>query len=656
MADIAPQGFVNYGLSQAQQGQAQASAGLVNQQAQGAAIQNSMQTLAYQVRRNAIMNFTGQGGGADFSGGGVGSSASSLGPQQGTDDNSASNTSGADQIDYGESAFHPGRLESLLRGQYFVNPAGTPQEQQMIAQGALSGDEGLLKAATARRDMNVASRTYTSQQYASRNYETMAAVESAPAGLAWDSLESVSPATAKQILKEHPQDTREADDAYSARLDELARDTAAHAAGVLHQYTGRELKQREGDNAFVDKITGMPVPVPHPGLSTQQYAELFKQANMLVEVPLSDGTTAKVPQYAAALVAGGMTPEQAMKKTSAAAWVNQSVDQQTVRATMPSHPAFAGTPMERPGNTTPTFADGQSALAHHGFNPAIGQPPAGQPGQAPPQPGQAPGQPPTGQPGPGQARPQADNGLLPGVDVSSFPRTLTPSVVAGRTQTPQDASNIKNTEDERYAQLKEASTQVANIQTESALIRRAQNEAANINPRMVGPGSEIAQTIAKVRKTVTGGAPDDLADLGELEKTLTNMGVTNIRTALSGQRITNQEMMTLLGKANPSTEQPKETMQRILNFMGANNDYEGRANKTRIAALRSGADPYQINSTIAAKADKSDFLQRRTGVTPSQRSGNAAGATADSGGFIPGKQYRDKAGNTATYLGNGKWQ
>jgi hypothetical protein len=28
----------------------------------------------------------------------------------------------------------------------------------------------------------------------------------------------------------------------------------------------------------------------------------------------------------------------------------------------------------------------------------------------------------------------------------------------------------------------------------------------------------------------------------------------------------------------------------------------------------------------------------------------------DANGFIAGKQYKDKNGSTATYMGNGKWQ
>ena len=33
-----------------------------------------------------------------------------------------------------------------------------------------------------------------------------------------------------------------------------------------------------------------------------------------------------------------------------------------------------------------------------------------------------------------------------------------------------------------------------------------------------------------------------------------------------------------------------------------------------------------------------------------------AATTPDGGGFVPQKVYKDKNGNTATYLGNGKWQ
>jgi hypothetical protein len=41
---------------------------------------------------------------------------------------------------------------------------------------------------------------------------------------------------------------------------------------------------------------------------------------------------------------------------------------------------------------------------------------------------------------------------------------------------------------------------------------------------------------------------------------------------------------------------------------------------------------------------------------PGQQSSGAQSSSPDTGGFIVGKTYKDKAGNTSVYRGNGQWQ
>ncbi len=62
--------------------------------------------------------------------------------------------------------------------------------------------------------------------------------------------------------------------------------------------------------------------------------------------------------------------------------------------------------------------------------------------------------------------------------------------------------------------------------------------------------------------------------------------------------------------------------------------------------------PLDSAGTDGPAADTPPVVAPAANAAPPQ-----AGAPApDSGGFVPGKQYKDKSGNTATYLGNGKWQ
>jgi hypothetical protein len=97
---------------------------------------------------------------------------------------------------------------------------------------------------------------------------------------------------------------------------------------------------------------------------------------------------------------------------------------------------------------------------------------------------------------------------------------------------------------------------------------------------------------------------------------------------------------------------------KLLQYLGAQNDYDQRFNRTKMAALNRGANPLTVDSDIGAQADRGDYVESRVGVRPPLAGGQktSSGATADSGGFIPGKRYTDKSGNSATYAGNGKWQ
>jgi len=640
VSDISPIPFIDFnqpGLTAAQQGLTQAQTGLVGQQTQAAQIANANAALSYQLRRNAIMNLRGQQqASADFSGVGGADAPGSQpsptyrGPQGGSDYDAASDDSG---VDYGESSAHPGAMEQALRARYFVNPAGTPQEQNAISMAALSGDEGLLKMATMQRDMNVASRQYMNQQDARNHYDLAATVEDAPDGQAFGILQATMPTAAAKLQQVHP-------DATPEELDEIARDTTAHYLGAVHQYTGRELVKGD-DGVYRDKETGYPVPVPVTGVSAQQYGELFKQANTLVSVKNSDGSESQVPQF------------KVNGYPSAAAWVASAVAQHNALASAPSHPTFAGTNMEQPGSRP----DRASIDTMHS---RVGLPPTGQLIAAGP-PGAARAQPGTPQPGaqlaaaPAQPSQTADNGLLPGVDPRTLPRMQLPHVVAGRSQSPADAITANGIATERLAQLKDSNTQYAEAQKEQALIRAAQGEAANLanNTRLTGPGSEAAKAWAQVKTFVTGQPPDAYVDLGALDKLLLQMGAQNIRAALSGQRITNQEFMTLMTKGNPNTEQPLPTINKLLGYLGAQNDYDMRFQRTKQAALNSGANPMTVDSDLGVKVNRGDYVAAKTGVRPPQTGGGGPLPSRNAQGWV---LHKDAQGRQAYVGPNGQYQ
>jgi hypothetical protein len=244
------------------------------------------------------------------------------------------------------------------------------------------------------------------------------------------------------------------------------------------------------------------------------------------------------------------------------------------------------------------------------------------------------------------------------VNPDALPKTQMPAVRQGVSQSPTDVGTVAMNNDERKSQLQAAAQASADDAKQRSLLQQAQQELATINPRTVGPGAKYYNDFQKAIAAATGKAPDAYVDQVVLDKFLNQIGAGNVRQLLSGQKITNQEMMTFLTRGSPSTEQPLAGIQRIVNYMSADTDYDSRLQKTKIAALQRGADPFQLNDALETASSRANFIRQRTGFNPlsSSRGNQPAVGQPDSGGFIPGKQYKDKAGITATYQGNGKWQ
>jgi hypothetical protein len=679
MSDINdPIPFINYGQQEAEIGNTNANTNLtglqsrlVQQQTQGAAIQNAQAAISYQLYRNALlhmpsMDFNGSsdssgslddifgtrgltaphlqavapgtaanaaamantpvGGGSPttVSAGGAPVNAPVPGATPGSSVVTAPDT---DSDDVGLSDADPAAVETQLRNQWApqLNPAGTPQEQQMVLAATRSGNPQFLSAMVTARDQGVASRTSQVHQYASDVYDTLTAVTDAPDGMASSILQKIAPGALANLKEKYPDDTPE-------ELDERVRDWTAHVAANVHQYSGRALEKRE-DGVYVDSQTGLPVTgVPISGMSAQQYEDAWHKANTLVDVKQSNNTIAQVKQYA---VAGF---------SNASSYIAAAGAQAKALQQMPSHPSFAGTPIDQPGMPSQTAATAQAhvaALRASGQLPASYTPPSGA----------APGGNPNLQPVPvtaqrvGVAPPSApaqpDNGLLPGVNPDALPKIQLPPVRAGVSQTPLDAANVKMIGDERTSQMQAASQASADDAKQRSLIAQAQNELAHLNPRTVGPGASYYNDFLKTITAATGKAPNDYVDQVVLDKFLNQIGAGNVRQLLQGQRITNQEMMTFLTRGSPSTEQPLAGIQRIVGYMGADNDYDSRLQKTKLAALQRGADPFQLNSALETASSRSDYIRQRTGMNPLTGSNGPArvNSAADYAAVSSGAQY-----------------
>ena len=312
MADIAPQGFINYGMSQAQQAQASAGANLENQQAQAAALQNQLMAAkmpamleGYRQAQSYITNFKGQNGGRDSAPADYDPASDNSGTLPASANANPGNLRVTPYDLVGRNAQQQGVVQGALQGKYNVDPSGTPQEQAAI-EAAMDykshidtlGDKGLSDSAQARvdqamkvRDMNVISRRNAAQLDASKNYETLAGV--ATADHPFDALQAANPQAAARIKASLPAG------APQEMLDSAAEDATTKTSGFLHRFTGRETVKGE-DGVIRDKDTQMPVPgVPPQGFTPEQIANI-KATGLKPTTVKRNGVDTSMLEYQAA--------------------------------------------------------------------------------------------------------------------------------------------------------------------------------------------------------------------------------------------------------------------------------------------------------------------------------------------------------------------
>jgi hypothetical protein len=497
---------------------------------------------------------------------------------------------GAAPSTVGDTDVDPATIDQHTQANYAPTAAAPPpwlRQKAYLLSMAGMGDAGKLLLDNYAASMNALN--LQKLQGASTAYSQMQTVAGAPDGTAVETLSRIDPAAADALRAKYKDDTPE-------QFDKDVRDYATAYGGSLFKYTGRELTVGT-DGVARDNKTNKPVLGGVPaGLSTKDITDLSNKLDAPTDMPMSDGSTAKVPAW------------QAMGYRSKTAALYAEAGK-TVAPPSPA-PTPVAAPPAAPG-AVPRIVSGA-------------QPSALQPVQVSGQRASAPAQTPP------------DNGLLPGVNVAQLPKAAQPTVVPGRSQSPSAAIDANAVSTERVTQLKDAAQQQADDAKQRSLLQQAQNELASINPRTVGPGSGYYNDFLKAISAASGKAPDDYVDQVVLDKFLNQIGAGNVRQLLSGQRITNQEMMTFLTRGSPSTEQPLNGIKRIVSYMAADNDYDSRLQRTRIAALQTGADPYQLNGALETALPRASYIQQRTGMgmLSSARGGSQPSAASTATGPV----------------------
>lgn len=572
----------------AQTGMINQQSSLLNQQTQEAAMKNQVMAARLPLIKKALQDFNmNPAGGSDTSGDQSTVAPPTAATPGGTAD--PTDSSGVDTTNWYDKA----RVDQGLRQRFFQNPAGTPQEAQNIIQAGLSGDPGLLEAAKTQRELGVSQRVNQSQNDSNSLYESMYSVTSAAPGQKMAALSAVSPAAAAKIRAQIPDKMDEED---------AAQEYASHVASTVHQYTGREVVADTGGN-YRDKVTGEPIAgVPKAGMNQEQYTNLANTGSELVAMKNSDGSESQVPRY----------------RQQGYSSLPQFVMHQAAIANAPgASPTLSGAPRAQ-----------ATAAANSAAATAAKQPPrAATPAAA------APG----AQPGPGQ-----QSQFLPGVDLNSLPKVSLPTPVQGRTANPVEQAKIEAFKDNYKEVQTNAQRTLAETNQSDALLTPMQQKLNQVNPRDVGPGSSAYKAFLELKTAVTGKAPSDLVDMGVLDKFANQLGVQNVRQLLSGQRITNQEMMNFLTRASASVTQPLDVMKTIISYQKANNDFDRKYSTTALAALNRGVDPGAISSLQNGRTAFVEDGMKRDGFGPpaTKQYKNPADVKAD---FAAGKLSREEA-------------
>jgi hypothetical protein len=306
MADISDNGSFNLGLANiasqnygntAVTNNANTAANTQVQQQQGQ--QMAMQNKLMAARMPLILSQlhdesvgAGDSSGVGSGGGNVASSPSDK--LQAAQDNSGSAEPGILNQD---------AIDQAYRNKYFV-PQYTPQEMKALQRAYLvdpQDQNGMgPKRVLSMIEMRKASQTQAAQQDSRDDFDALHAVTDAPDGQALSVLERSHPETAaaiKQKFKNDPNEDRDEED--QARL------FAAHAAGAVHQYTGRKAVKGD-DGVYRDEETGITIPgVEKVGLSTEQYLKFAHEAlTPSVDVPDGSGGSMKVTPWKAAQIGG----------------------------------------------------------------------------------------------------------------------------------------------------------------------------------------------------------------------------------------------------------------------------------------------------------------------------------------------------------------
>jgi hypothetical protein len=467
---------------------------------------------------------------------------------------------------YGAPPTDAGALPAYYAQKY--NPTMTPQEltryNSAQVAGGFSKNPGLAQAVMTDYQQRVGRQ----QQDAIQQHDAAYDVATRDSGN-FAALKTSDPVAAAAISKSLGFDA--ASKQIPPAADDAAKQYATDKVTAIHPWTGASYKDDGGTTR--DTRTGKPA----IGVTAQQLTAEQKQQNYQQAVGQANET----------VTTGAGLPTLRYKSLG-----------------YPSDDAYA---RHVTGGIGPQVPGPQAGAAP----PAAAAPPQRAP--APPPrtviPPRAPPQTP--------AAPQSQ--MLSGVNLNAIPRLPPlPAAVDQPTKARADeraTSDVKIQNDSMGALSQQASDAARN----TAIYSQLEKTLANADPREFGPSSSSFKALANLKTYLNGLPPDGLVNQAEVDKYLSQLGVGGSKQLLgAGQQLRQQEMLLLMSHANPNMDQPLQVIKNLAAYGRAGNEYDFKAANTGIAAIRGGADPYQVPGAIEAQSHRADFVNSRLSSTTPQ--------------------------------------
>lgn len=182
-------------------------------------------------------------------------------------------------------------INQSLYNRWFVNPSGTPQEQQYLQDMLLTGNPNLIGQAKAKIDQNVTTRQAVVKQQSNALFSAMMPVADPDTPHPWTLLDRINPQAAQAVAA--------AAQRHGVDPDAAARQYATSVVQAAHQFTGRSITYDQAGVAR-DSLTGMPMPGVQPaGLSPVAKVRLASALLQPKVVTHPDGSTSLEPTYKA---------------------------------------------------------------------------------------------------------------------------------------------------------------------------------------------------------------------------------------------------------------------------------------------------------------------------------------------------------------------